>query len=110
MSMSVSSWGAQNRTQHSKCGLGSGFLPLGRGQDHFALSAVSTPRAAQDAFGLLFSKGTLLDHVQLVHQDPQVFFCKTGTSIFVEMSRRSLAFIYLWRSMGFMVNKYVSIP
>lgn len=72
-----------------------GILPLGKGWDYFALSAVNAPpNAAQDATGLLCSKGTLLAHVQLVHQDPQVLFCKAGKSIFVEMSSRSLAFIY----------------
>lgn len=61
-------------------------------------------------FSLLFSKGTLLACVQLVYQDStQVLFCKAEKSIFVEMSSRSVAFIYYCMSLGFMVNKHVSI-
>lgn len=86
--------------------LANGFLPLGKGQDHLSLPAANTSNVAQDASSLPFSKDMLLAHVQLVYQDPQVLFCKAGKSIFVEISSRSLAFIYQGRSMGFMVNKY----
>lgn len=109
MSTSVSCWGAQNRTW---CGLASGFLPLGKGQDHFALSAVTTPpNAAQDAnFFPSFQQRHLVGLCSTclpgLYSGP---FLQSWKKHICRNVIRSVAFMYYCMSLGFMVNKHVSI-
>lgn len=55
---------------HQCCGEGKDDLPQ--------LAGNALPSAAQDDVALLCSKGTLLAHLQVVHQNPQVLFCKAA--------------------------------
>ena len=70
MSMSLLCWGAQNRTQHSRCNLTSAEQ---KGRLTSLLLLAIFPLVQPRCCWLFCCKGTLLAHVQLgVHQDPQV--------------------------------------
>lgn len=74
--MSLSYWGAQSWTQHSRR-----VSPLlSREKDPFPQPAGhALPNAAQESIGCLCCRGTLLTHVQLgVHQDPHSLSCKAA--------------------------------